>query len=440
MAAGLKELIEISNLYGQNKDFVIAGGGNTSYKDDKNLYVKASGTSLGTITKDGFAVLNREKLNAMSSAKYSKDVQKREVEVGADLIASSVYPERGLKPSVEASLHGLLDYTYVIHTHHTYINAVTCSKKAKSWTEKLYGKETLYIKYVDPGFVLYKYVEKEILAYREKYKKDPKVIILENHGIFVSANSVKEVKSIYNKVIKATMAKIKDKKAAKEIAIDPIVAQVLPGMRLALSTDDDVRIMGARNNSLIQLFAKDKKSVAKISKPFSPDGIVYCGVAPLFVDAPKDAEKILEAFDYALPKYRKEFGKDPKIIIIKGIGMFSVDDNAKAAAILLDVFEDAMKIAKNAANFGGAQFMSKKQIDFILNWEAENYRRKVSTGAGAAGRVINKVVVVTGGAQGFGGGIVDEMFAEGANLVIADLNEKVGKEKAAALNLKATTS
>ena len=43
------------------------------------------------------------------------------------------------------------------------------------------------------------------------------------------------------------------------------------------------------------------------------------------------------------------------------------------------------------------------------------------------GRANQKVVIVTGGAMGFGGGIVEEMFAEGANMVIADLNEEKGK-------------
>ncbi len=66
----LKDLIDISHFYGKNKDFVIAGGGNTSYKDDKTIWVKASGTTLADITENGFAVLDREKLNSIADKKY----------------------------------------------------------------------------------------------------------------------------------------------------------------------------------------------------------------------------------------------------------------------------------------------------------------------------------------------------------------------------------
>lgn len=50
------------------------------------------------------------------------------------------------------------------------------------------------------------------------------------------------------------------------------------------------------------------------------------------------------------------------------------------------------------------------------------------------GRLKGRVVIITGGAQGFGGGVADEMFTEGANIVIADLNEELGQTKAAELN------
>ena len=46
-------------------------------------------------------------------------------------------------------------------------------------------------------------------------------------------------------------------------------------------------------------------------------------------------------------------------------------------------------------------------IDFIVNWEVESYRSKVSLAGGAAKRMANKIVVVTGGAQGFGPAVAD---------------------------------
>lgn len=52
------------------------------------------------------------------------------------------------------------------------------------------------------------------------------------------------------------------------------------------------------------------------------------------------------------------------------------------------------------------------------------------------GRVKNKIFIITGGAQGFGAGIAEEIFSEGGNIVIADLNEDKGIEMAESLNSK----
>ena len=48
--------------------------------------------------------------------------------------------------------------------------------------------------------------------------------------------------------------------------------------------------------------------------------------------------------------------------------------------------------------------------------------------------VDGKNIIITGGAQGFGGGIANELFKQGANLIIADINEKIGSEMAETLN------
>jgi len=50
------------------------------------------------------------------------------------------------------------------------------------------------------------------------------------------------------------------------------------------------------------------------------------------------------------------------------------------------------------------------------------------------GRVQNKICIVTGGAQGFGRGIVEELVDEGAYVVIADNNAVLGKQTADKIN------
>ena len=68
----IESLITMSRTYGSNPEYVLAGGGNTSFKDDKYMYVKASGSALSTITEDGFVKMDREKLNVIFTKKYSE--------------------------------------------------------------------------------------------------------------------------------------------------------------------------------------------------------------------------------------------------------------------------------------------------------------------------------------------------------------------------------
>ncbi|MBQ4176071.1 MAG: class II aldolase/adducin family protein, partial [Lachnospiraceae bacterium] len=93
--------------------FVIAGGGNTSYKDENHLWVKASGHALATIDENGFAVLDRAKLAPMGEKTYSADPTEREAQVKEDLASACLTRDR--RPSVETSLHDCMEYAYVVH-------------------------------------------------------------------------------------------------------------------------------------------------------------------------------------------------------------------------------------------------------------------------------------------------------------------------------------
>lgn len=77
----IQDLISISQFYGKDSRFVIAGGGNTSFKNEEKIWVKASGSSLATITEDGFAVLERSLLDKISEKQYSNNAAEREEQV-----------------------------------------------------------------------------------------------------------------------------------------------------------------------------------------------------------------------------------------------------------------------------------------------------------------------------------------------------------------------
>ena len=111
----IDSLIKISRLYGSDNKFVIAGGGNTSYKNKDRLWVKASGVSLATISEDGFALLDRAKLNLMTEKVYSSDDDEREEQVKRDLEEATL--TKGKRPSVETSMHNAINYAFVVHLH-----------------------------------------------------------------------------------------------------------------------------------------------------------------------------------------------------------------------------------------------------------------------------------------------------------------------------------
>jgi len=396
---------------------------------------------LATITGDGFAVLDRAKLNLMSDKVYSVNAAEREEQVKNDLADATI--TKGKRPSVETSMHNIIDFAFVVHMHPTLVNGLMCANNAESDLKKLFGAKALYIEYTDPGYVLFKKVEDAIKEYRATYNEEPQVIWLQNHGIFVAANSIEEVKVIYNEVLEK-LAPQPPKGgedtdlnvfANDEDAISPSLSGrvgvgCLPAIRMMLSKEG-LKTLKVRKNALIKHFYDTDEAQAKIAKPFTPDAIVYCKsnyiFSPLTPEGGNEESinNFLTEMKERINSFTQTFGYQPKIFLIKGIGLVAAGDNTAQCDILLDVFEDAMKIAYYSESFGGPHPMTQAQIDFIDNWEVENYRRSVAAGA-SKGRAENKTIIVTGAAQGFGEGIARCLLQEGANIVVADMNETVG--------------
>ena len=418
----IQQLIEISQFYGRDSRFVIAGGGNTSYKNAEKIWVKASGSSLAAITEEGFAVLDRAKLNLMSDKVYSANAAEREEQVKNDLADATI--TKGKRPSVETSMHNVIDFAFVVHMHPTLVNGLMCANNAQADLQKLFGAKTLYIEYTDPGYVLFKKVEDAIKAFRAEDGAEPAVIWLQNHGIFVAANSIEEVKVLYTKVLDTLEKAVKFPVPSEERATCSCTEQILPGIRMILSKEG-LKTLKVRKNALVKHFYDTEEAQAKIAKPFTPDAIVYCKSNYIFLND-EEPEAVLAEAAKQIPAFTAKFGYQPKVILIKGIGLVAIGDNAAQCDIILDVFEDAMKIAYYSESFGGPHPMTQAQIDFIDNWEVENYRRSVAAG-GAIGRAENKNIIVTGAAQGFGEGIARCLLQQGANIVVADMNETVGR-------------
>lgn len=432
MKPEIQQLIEISQFYGKQKDFVIAGGGNTSYKDENHIYVKASGHSLATIGEDGFVQLERKALQEIAEKTYSEDVMERENQIKNDLLKARVYPEKGQRPSVETSLHDLLGYRFVVHTHSTKVNGMMCSVNAERLTTALFGDTVVYVPYVDPGYVLYKEVETRIHAYRSRVGVEPKIILLQNHGIFVAADTTAEIRELYNQVIAKLDAAIGEIDALVSFPVDPVAAKVVPAIRMMLS-ENGLKTLKVVNNSYFERFLSSESEFRKIALPFIPDGIVYCNSSFIYAEYSGDVKGLLRDLFEKIKTYTTTQPKTPKIICIKGIGCILASDNAQGVATLEDVMMDTCLVSLYSEKFGGQSPMTPEQVQFIDTWEVEQYRSTIAMGT-TAGRVDKKIAVVTGGAQGFGAGIVENLMANGANVVIADLNEELGKKFAELLN------
>lgn len=357
---GLNELVEISNFYGRNEEYVLAGGGNTSFKDDDFLYIKGSGTTLATITQDGFVKMNRRKLAKMWESQYSQDTNEREAQVLADLMDAR--EDDGKRPSVETSLHDLFSQSYVVHTHPALVNGLTCSAEGEAAAREIFGEDVIWIAPTMPGYVLASEVKSKIEEY-QKSGKTANLVFLANHGVFAAGSSAEEIKSVMDLVFNKIKAKIKI-----QPDLTPIQKNVdTEAVKKALNAD----FVKFECNSEILNFVKDSGSFEKVRSAFTPDHMVYYKHKALFVRSDESLEK-------AVAEFTSEYGFAPKIAAFQNTGIFACGESEKAAVTAAALFMDTVKIAVYAESFGGGVFMPDWLIDFIEDWEVESYRKSKS--------------------------------------------------------------
>ena len=179
----LKELVAVSNKYGSDPEFVIAGGGNTSYKNEKDLYIKSSGKVLGSIDEDGFVRMDREKLAIIWDKSYSGNSFEVEKEIMEDIMDARCKGEYMKRPSVEVLLHDIISNTFVFHFHPPILNGITCSKKGQETVKNLFGNKAVWISAIRPGYLLAVKAKKILTEYMENFGKLPQLIFIENHGV-----------------------------------------------------------------------------------------------------------------------------------------------------------------------------------------------------------------------------------------------------------------
>ena len=438
----LDVIIKLSRFYGSDPSIVLAGGGNTSCKIEDRLYVKGSGTSLATMTRDGFVKMDRNKLSDLANATLDEDPDTREAQYKESIGGARCEPEKGQRPSVEVLLHHLVPGKYVVHSHATIANTLTCHSGGEALAQEIFGDEIVWMPYVDPGFTLAQTLKQALEEYRARTgRESAKAILMANHGLIVAGDDPEAIRANTDEILAKIAARLGDDwqtesigKVTRASDANLIVRTVGPALRGLLAEDPagplKVVTFDDSDVALGLIGAEAGKAIA-CAGPMTPDQIVYCNSFPLWF-RPKEGEDedaLIARLRDAIDQHTQQTRFPPKVVLVEDVGLFAVGDDFKMANTAREVYLDAIKVVAGATRLGGGpggvSYLTDRQRLFIENWELEVYRKEVAAAsAAAAGRAGGRVAVVTGAAQGFGLEIAQSLAAEGAHVVLADINEQ----------------
>ena len=202
-------LLEVAHEFGR-KEFTILGEGNVSCRaGDDTFLVKASGSTLETLSE---LELTECRFTPLLEAVQAPSISDEQVE---QVLLESRVRTTALKPSVETFFHAYLlslpGVRFVGHTHPIPINQVLCTSHAQAFAERRQtpdeivccGPVSLLVPYIDPGLALAQAIRARLEALQARSDRLPRVILLENHGIITFGGSVEAVRSAMLMAIKA---------------------------------------------------------------------------------------------------------------------------------------------------------------------------------------------------------------------------------------------
>lgn len=339
-------------------DFVKGGGGNTSTKDHKTLWIKPSGTALGELTPETFVPVCREKVNAVFQIDPNLDAKQREAMVTETLMASVLDTSKG-RPSVETPLHNLFSATYVAHTHPALVNGMTCAADGEEACANFFP-EALWVGLVDPGYSLCVKLKEAFEEYVDARGHEPEVVFLKNHGLIVAGDNPYRIMEVQGRILAKLL----------EYYHSHGVNENLSGLSTP-SDDSDAAKFARQLSGLMDGKELTARAIAGLEPPagaLTPDHIVYSKAEPYTGDVTQEG----------LADFKARHGDYPRIFQT-GNMVYAVGATEKAAKLALELAIDGAQVCQLTQAFGGAEFMTEKAVAFIENWEAESYRSKQST-------------------------------------------------------------
>ncbi|MFT4283304.1 MAG: bifunctional aldolase/short-chain dehydrogenase [Protaetiibacter sp.] len=457
-----EQLIARSNRLGSDPKVTNYAGGNTSAKGTATdpvtgesvelLWVKGSGGDLGTLTEAGLAVLRLDRLRALVDVYPGVD---REDEMVA-AFDYTLHGKGGAAPSIDTAMHGLVDAAHVDHLHPDAGIAFATAKDGEKLTKKAFGDEVAWVPWRRPGFQLG-------LDIAEIKRKNPKAIgcILGGHGITAWGDTSDEAERnslwiietaqrfIDAKGRKAPFGKpVKKNSALPDAERREKAAALFPAIRGIASHDKPMVGHFTDDPRVLDFLASAKAPELAALGTSCPDHFLRTKVKPLLLDLPANASveesiarlaELHEAYraDYtayyeahATPESPAIRGADPAIVLVPGVGMFSFGATKQTARVAGEFYLNAIDVMRGAEAISSYTPISDAEKFRIEYWALEEAKlQRMPRPKSHATRV----AFVTGAASGIGKAIATRLAAEGACVVVADLD--LEKARAAASEL-----
>ena len=366
---GMQELVDLSHRYGCDEAYVLAGGGNTSCKENGVLYIKGSGVQLADIRAEQFVALDFGRLREAARQQGSEDTDDEQGETQAltDMMAARLPGEEDKRPSVETLLHAMFPNRYVMHVHPALVNGMTCGKNGEAACRRLFGGSAVWVERTRPGPMLLRACQKALSKCTDTEGVAPQIVFLQNHGIIVAGDTTPEIDENLGRVVSRLTRYVSNHPDLTDVSWDknPVGSLSHTLERLFDRAGAAVALFCA--NSMVLEYVSRPELFRELGKPFTPDHTAYCGGTPLFLEA--DADPSVAFFDYLDKK-----GHAPKVVAVRGIGFFALGESRKAADNTRLLFLDAMKICVYARAFGGAQPLPDAFVEALLHGAAYQYR------------------------------------------------------------------